>query len=132
MRWFGKDRPPDIWETGGQPNGDIEAAHRIRDICASAAGIVENIETLRGRKAEAQKAAVAERCRAAIRSALEIAKQMSDDVMRDVSVSQIVRLCIKADHLKTAKVLLRAVQSEKVRDELIADLPVLTDQDAAS
>jgi len=132
MRWFGKDRPPDVWETGSQPDGDIEAAQRIREICAVAAVIVERMATLRGRNAEAEKNAEAERHQAAIKCALEIAKQMSDDDMRDVSVSQIIRLCLRAGHLKTAKVLLRAVQSDKIRDELIADLPVLIDQDAAS
>lgn len=132
MRWFGKDRPPDVWETGSQPDGDIEAAQRIREICAAAAAIVEKMATLRGRNAEAQKAAEAERYQAAMKCALEIARQMSDDDMRDVSVSQIVRLCVKAGHLKTAKVLLRAVQSDRIRDELIAEHPVLTDQDAAS
>ena len=132
MRWFGRDRPPDVWETGSQPEGDIEAAQRIREICAAAAAIVERMATLRGRNAEAQKTAEAERYQAAIKCALEIARQMSDDDMRDVSVSQIIHLCVKAGHLKTAKVLLRAVQSEKIRDELIADHPVLSDQDAAS
>ncbi|OCK53753.1 hypothetical protein LMTR3_29175 [Bradyrhizobium sp. LMTR 3] len=37
-----------------------------------------------------------------------------------------------ANHLKTARVLLRAIQSEKIRAELTAESPVLTDQDAAS
>ena len=132
MRWFGRDRPPDVWETGSQPDGDIEAAQRIREICAAAAAIIERTETLRGRNAEAQKSAEAERYQAAMKCALEIAKLMSDDDMRDVSVSQIIRLCVKAGHLKTAKVLLRAVQSDRIRDELIAEHPVLTDQDAAS
>ena len=132
MRWFGRDRPPDVWETGSQPEGDIESAQRIREICAAAAAIVERMATLRGRNAETQKNAEAERHQAAIKCALEIARQMSDDGMRDVSVSQIIRLCVKAGHLKTAKVLLRAVQSEKIRDELIADHPVLNDQEAAS
>jgi hypothetical protein len=132
MRWFGKDRPPDVWETGSQPDGDIEAAQRIREICAAASAIVETMATLRGRNAEAQKSAEAERYQAAMKCALEIARQMSDDDMRDVSVSQIVRLSVKAGHLKTATVLLRAVQSDRIRDELIAEHPVLTDQDAAS
>ena len=132
MRWFGKDRPPDVWETGSQPDGDIEAAQRIREICAAASAIIERMAALRGRNAEAQKSAEAERYQAAMKCALEIARQMSDDDMRDVSVSQIIRLCVKAGHLKTAKVLLRAVQSDRIRDELIAEHPVLTDQDAAS
>ncbi|WP_334497240.1 hypothetical protein [Bradyrhizobium sp. AZCC 1678] len=52
--------------------------------------------------------------------------------MRDVAVSQIVRLCVQLDHLKTARVLLRAIQLEKMRAELIAERPALIDQDAAS
>ncbi|MEH2495901.1 hypothetical protein V1294_002380 [Bradyrhizobium sp. AZCC 1678] len=66
------------------------------------------------------------------RCAIEIAGKISDDVMRDVAVSQIVRLCVQLDHLKTARVLLRAIQLEKMRAELIAERPALIDQDAAS
>ena len=132
MRWFHRDRPPDVWETGVEPEGDIAAAQRIREICASAAVIVEQMATLRGRNAEAEKAAEGERYQAAIKCALELAKKISDDAMRDVSVSQIIQLCVKAGHLKTARVLLRAVQSNRMRDELIAESPALTDQDAAS
>lgn len=132
MRWFRKDRPPEVWEIEAQPEGDIEAAQRIREICLSAAAIVERMATLRGPKAESQRNAEGERYQAAMKCGLEIAKKMSDDAMRDVSVSQIIRLSVKANHLKTARVLLRAIQSEKIRAELIADNPVLTDQDAAS
>jgi hypothetical protein len=52
--------------------------------------------------------------------------------MRDASLGQIIRLCVKVDHLKTARVLLRAIRSEKSRAELMADHPVLRDQDATS
>jgi len=84
------------------------------------------------RDAEKKLAADAERYQAAIKRALEIAMQISDDSMRDVSVSQIIKLCVKVDHLKTARVLLRAIRSEKTRAELVADHPKLTDQDAAN
>ena len=132
MHWFHRDRPPDVWETGVEPEGDIGAAQLIREICASAAVIAERMATLRGRNAEAEKAAEGERYQAAIKCALELAKKISDDAMRDVSVSQIIRLCVTAAHLKTARVLLRAIQSDRIRDELIAESPALTDQDAAS
>ena len=58
--------------------------------------------------------------------------QISDDSMRDVSVSQVIKLCVQVDHLKTARVLLRAIQSEKTRAELVAGHPKLVDQDAAN
>jgi len=132
MRWFHRDRPPDVWETGVAPEGDIEAAQLIREICAAAAVVTERMATLRGRNAETEKAAESERYQAAIKCALEVAKKISDDAMRDISVSQIIRLCVKAGHLKTARVLLRAIQSDRIRDELITESPSLTDQDAAS
>ncbi len=133
MRWFDKEKQPDVWEVADdQPLGDIDAAHRIRDICASAATIAERLVAAGGRDIEKKQAADAERYQAAIKRALEIAMQISDNSMRDVSVSQVIRLCVRVDHLKTARVLLRAIQSEKMRTELVADHPVLIDQEAAS
>ena len=133
MRWLHKERQPDVWEVADdEPLGDIGAAHKIRDICASAGTIAERLTAAGGRHAEKQQAADAERYQAAIKRALEISMQISDDSMRDVSVSLIIKLCVQVDHLKTAKVLLRAIQSEKTRAELVANHPKLIDQDAAN
>ena len=133
MSWFRKDRQPEVWEVAdNQPLGDIGAAHKIREICASAAAIAEAMAAAGGRNTGQKRAADAERYQAGIKRALEIAMQISDDSMRDISVSQIIRLCVKVDHLKTARVLLRTIRSEKTRTELIAECPALIDQDAAS
>ena len=133
MRWFHREQQPEVWEVADeQPLDDIAAAHKIRDICASAGAIAEKLVAAGTRDAEKKLAADAERYQAAIKRALEIAMQISDDSMRDVSVSQIIKLCVKVDHLKTARVLLRAIRSEKTRAELVADHPKLTDQDAAN
>jgi len=133
MSWFRKDRQPEVWEVADdQPLGDIGAAHKIREICISAAAIADAMAAAGGRNAEQKRAADAERYQAGVKRALEIAMQISDDSMRDISVSQIIRLCVKVDHLKTARVLLRAIQLEKMRAELIAACPALIDQDAAN
>jgi len=133
MRWFHKDRPPDVWESvSDQPLGDIGAAQKIREICTAAAVIAETMAAPVGRKAESQPATDAERYQTAVKRALELAKQISDDAMRDVAVSQIIGLSVKAGHLKTARVLLRAVRSERTQAELVADHPPLGDQEAAS
>jgi hypothetical protein len=133
MRWIHRERQPDVWEVADdQPLGDIGAAHKIRDICAAAGAIAEKLAAAGGRDAEKKLAADAERYQAAIKRALEIAMQISDDSMRDVSVSQIIKLCVRVDHLKTARVLLRAIRSEKMRAELVAEHPKLVDQDAAN
>ena len=126
MRWFQKPQEPDIWEVAdARPLGDIEAAQKIREICAGASAIAEKMTAGGGRNAEAEKAAAAERYQAAIKRALEIAMKISDDSMRDVSVSQIIGLCVKVDHMKTARILVRAIKSETTRSELIADNPSL-------
>jgi hypothetical protein len=126
MRWFQKERQPEVWEEPDlKPLGDIEAAHKIREICASASSIAEKMTTARGRHAEKEKAAETERYQAAIKRALEIAMKISDDAMRDVSVSQIIGLCVTVDHMKTARILVRAIKSERTREELIADNPAL-------
>ena len=133
MRWFHSERQPEVWEVADdQPLGDIGAAHKIRDICASAGTIAEKLAAAGGCDTEKERVADAERYQAAIKRALEIAMQISDDSMRDVSVSQVIRLCVKVDHLKTARVLLRTIQSEKARAELVTDHPKLIDQDAAN
>jgi hypothetical protein len=133
MSWFRKDRQPEVWEVADdQPLGDIGAAHKIREICASAAAIAEAMAAAGRRNAERKRAADAERYQAGIKRAIEIAMQISDDSMRDISVSQIIRLSVKMDHLKTARVLLRAIRSDRTRSELIAESPALLDQDATS
>jgi len=133
MRWFNKDRQPEAWEIADdQPLGDIDAAHKIRDICGAAGTIAERLVAVGTHDAEQELAVDAARYQAAIKRALEIAMRISDDSMRDVSVSQIIRLCVKVDHMKTARVLLRAIQSEKMQTELVAEYPVLIDQEAAS
>ena len=133
MRWFHSERQLEVWEVADdQPLGDIDAAHKIRVICASAATIAEKLATAGGRDTEKKQAADAERYQAAIKRAIEIAMQISDDSMRDVSVSQIIKLCVQVDHPKTARILLRAICSEKTRAELVAEHPKLIDQDAAN
>ena len=133
MRWYHRERQPEVWEVvDDQPLGDIGAAHKIRDICVSAGTIAERLVAAGGRDAEKQQAADFERYQAAIKRAIEIAMQISDDSMRDVSVSQIIKLCVQVDHLKTATVLLRTIWSEKTRAELVAGHPKLIDQDAAN
>ena len=127
MRWFQKDRAPDVWEfAADQRLGDIEAAQKIREICASAGFIAETLAAPKAREAEFKRAFEAERYQAAVKCALELAKRISDDAMRDVSVSQIIALSVRAGHMQTARVLLRAIRSEKTQAELVANHPPLT------
>ena len=56
---------------------------------------------------------------------MEIAIKMSDGLMRDSAVRQILSLCLKANDLKTARILFRAIQSPSIKEEVLNEYPVL-------
>jgi len=122
MRWFGKGNNKEIWDEEIQwPIGDIEAAHRIRDICRSATGSAERV----GHPDPGRIKSDTERYERAARAAMEIAMRISDDLLRDSSVRQIVRLCMTANDLRTARILFRAVQAASIREDLLDEYPML-------
>jgi len=126
MRWFRRENPPEIWdERNERPTGDIEAAHRIRDICRSAAGSAEKMSGVSGNLDTKKQKYEAERYEAAARAAMEIAMKISDDLLRDSSVRQIVGLCLKANDLRTARILFRAIQAASIREEMLREHPIL-------
>jgi hypothetical protein len=126
MWWFDKSTRKEIWEEDIQwPIGDIEAAHKIRDICRSATDSAEKVGGLAGRPDSKNNKYETERYERAAKTAMEIAIKISDGLLRDSSVRQIVNLCLKASDLKTARILFRAIQAASIKDELLSEHPVL-------
>jgi hypothetical protein len=124
MWWFSKDKRKEIWEEEIQwPIGDIEAAHRIRDICRSAADSAAKVAGAAERSDK--KESETERYERAAKVAMEIAIKISDDLLRDSSVRQIVNLCVTANDFKTAQILFRAIQAASIREDVLNDHPVL-------
>ena len=123
---FNKGVRKEIWDEEIQwPIGDIEAAHRIRDICRSAADSAEKIAGSADRQEDSTTKHNAERYRRAAKAAMEIAIKISDDLLRDASLCHIVSLCVKANDLKTGQILFRAVQAPSIREDLLNEHPVL-------
>jgi hypothetical protein len=56
---------------------------------------------------------------------MKIAIKISDDLLRDSAVRQIVDLCLKANDLKTARILFRAIQAVSIREDVLNDYPIL-------
>jgi hypothetical protein len=126
MRWFNREKPTELWDEPIQwPIGDIEAAHKIRAICRSAADSAERVSGLAGRPDNKKNKSAAERYERAARTAMEIAMKIADDLLRDSSVRQIVGLCVKANDLKTARILFRAIQAASIREEVLQEHPTL-------
>ena len=125
MEWFKKERPKDIWDEAIEwPIGDIEAAHKIREICRSAADSAEKVAGAADRSHQKIRGEV-ERYERAAKVAMEIAIKISDDLLRDAAVRQIVELCLKANDAKTARPLFRAIQAVSIRQEVLNEHPVL-------
>jgi hypothetical protein len=132
MRWFRKEKPRDIWDEAIEwPLGDIEAAERIRNICRSAADSADFVgghavradDGKRGvqRKHEDESA----RYQRAGKAAMEIAMKISDELMRDAAVKDIVEFCLRANDIRTSRILFRAIQTPSMRDGMLAEHPSL-------
>jgi hypothetical protein len=122
LRWFNRPRPKELWEEPvAWPIGDIEAAHRIRDICRAATDSAAKASApdSKGRQDEYQ------RFERAARAAMETAMKIGDDLLRDSAVRQIIDLCLTAGDQRTARILFRAIQAPSIRDELLRDHPLL-------
>ena len=136
MRWFNnshtKVQPREIWEEPvPAPLGDIEAAERIRHICRSATdsaecvgGVVPRSDAAK-RVAPKQHESESARYQRAAKAAMEIAMKVSDELMRDAAVREIVELCLTARDMKTARILFRAIQSPSIRDGVLHEHPEL-------
>jgi len=125
MWWFDKDKRREVWDEEIQwPIGDIEAAHRIREICRSAAGSAGKIADVADHS-DKKRAYEAARYQRAAKAAMEIAMKISDDLLRDSSVRQIVSLCMTANDLGTARILFRAIQAFSIREDLLDEHPML-------
>lgn len=121
-----KGKRKEIWDEEIQwPIGDIEAAHRIREICRAAEDSAAKVNGFAGRPDNKKNQYEAGRYKHAAKAAMEIAIKISDDLLRDVSVREIVNLCIKANDQKTAQILFRAIQSASIRQDVLNDHPIL-------
>jgi hypothetical protein len=126
MWWFSQGRRREIWDEEIQwPIGDIQAAHRIRDICRSAAHSAEKAGGLVDRPDNGKNKSETERYERAAKAAMEIAIRISDDLLRDSSVRQIVSLCVTANDLRTARILFRAIHAVSIREEMLNEYPML-------
>jgi hypothetical protein len=131
MWWFTREERKEIWDEEIQwPIGDIAAAHKIREICRSALDSAEKTGGLArapGGKTNGDEKYKFERERyeRAAKVAMAIAIKISDDLLRDSSVRQIVTLCLTANDLKSARILFRAIQAVSIREDVLNEHPIL-------
>src|SRR5882757_4269512 len=136
MRWFDRSERKEVWDEAIEwPIGDIEAAQKIREICRTAADSAERVGGVadrpggNNRKSDIEKhRRETERYERAARAAMEIAMKISDDLLRDAAVRQIVELCLAAKDTKTARILFRAIQAASIKQAVLKEHPALEEQ----
>jgi hypothetical protein len=51
--------------------------------------------------------------------------KISDELMRDAAIRDIVEFCLRANDTRTSGILFRAIQTPSIRDGMLADHPPL-------
>ena len=113
-----------------EPHGDLEVARAIRAICRSAA--IDDEQTrwsmdLPNQQKESAEPKGRRRARAA-RAAMEMAMKISDPLLRDSAIRQIIGLCMVTGDVKAAQILAGAIQSESIRREALSEYPALRNE----
>lgn len=110
-----------------EPHGDLEAARAIRALCQSA--VVDDEQKQRfmrlGNRHEANGESKSARRARAARAAMELALKISDPLVRDSALRQIIGLCMVSGDVKAAQILAGAIQTESIRRETLSEHPVL-------
>jgi hypothetical protein len=123
MPWFQKRTPQHLPnEVIPEAIDDLEAARRIRGICEAAADIAKQVRN------GASDSVEPERYERATKTAIQLALKISDGLLRDAAVREIIDVCVKANSLRTAEVLLGGIQAESIREAVLSDNPVLRPQ----
>ena len=135
MNWFGNgeqtktsgeknplDKKP--WDDIKEPLGDLEAARTIRAICkAVTAEPPKPVGPALLRKVPVENPG--DHAPRAAKAAMELAMKITDPLVRDDAVRQIIGLCIASRDVRAAQILTRAIQSESIRAEVLQEYPAL-------
>ena len=99
-----KNEPTEAWEIEDEENiGDIELARQIREICNSVGDSAEAVSVLYyGPRTERQVREIDRYERAKKRAEKKIV-QISDELLRDTAIYQVLNFCMKARDVENAE-----------------------------
>jgi hypothetical protein len=126
MNWFKKPmKEPQgtVPASASDQKIDVEAQvlTKIRNMCAVAAASANSFaQSAYDDLAKGEK----QRFDSAKRMSLELAKNITDASYRDAALQCIVELCMKANDIETARILVRGIQTGMIREKLLEEHPV--------
>jgi hypothetical protein len=124
MKWFKKSlkvRADAALSAASTIDGEAQALSRIKNMCSVATASAESAaldphsDLSKGEK---------QRFESAKRMSLQLAKEITDVSYRDAALERIVELCMKANDLETARILIKGIQTGMIRERLLEEYPV--------
>ena len=124
MTWFRKSEPREAWEIDDEGSlGDIGVARQIREICNSVADSAEAVAVLYyGPSTEAKKRQIDRYERAKKRAENKI-EQISDELLRDAAVYQVLTFCMRATDVENAERLFHQLQTTTIKRIAVSEHP---------
>ena len=127
MKWFKKRLKAPLSTVPASASdlkidADSQALTKISNMCAVATASAESVaQSSHDDLAKGER----QRFESAKRMSLELAKTITDVSYRDSALHHIVELCIKANDIETASILVRAIQTGAIREQLLEQHPVI-------
>jgi hypothetical protein len=128
MTWLRKSEPTEAWEIEDEENiGDIELARQIREICNSVGDSAEAVFVLYyGPRTEGQVREIDRYERAKKRAEKKI-EQISDELLRDTAIYQVLNFCMKARDVENAERLFHRIQTARIAELVKSEHPMFRD-----
>ena len=126
MTWFRKGEPPrEAWEIDDEGSvGDIDVARQIREICNSVAESADAVSVLYyGPSTETKKRQI-DRYERAKKRAEKKLEQISDELLRDTAIYQVLNLCMKATDVESAERLFHQLQTTMIKRIAMSEHPM--------
>ena len=125
MTWLNKSEPTEAWEIEDEEKiGDIELARQIREICNSVADSAEAVSVLYyGPSTETKKREIDRYERAKKRAEKNI-EQISDELLRDTAIYQVLNFCMKAGDVENAERLFHQIQTAWITEHVKSEHPM--------
>jgi len=126
MKWFTRlsKAPTSValaFASDPKVEAEAQALRKIRSMCAVA---MVSAESLAQSSYDDLAKGERQRFESAKRMSLELAKNIADVSYRDAALENIVELCMKAQDIETARILVRGIQTGMIRERLLEEYPV--------
>ena len=128
MTWLRKAELREVWEIDDEGSlGDIGVARQIREICNSVADSAEAVSVLYyGPRTETQVREIDRYERAKKRAEKKI-EQISDELLRDTAIYQVLNFCMKARDVENAERLFHRIQTARITELVKSEHPMFRD-----